>query len=243
MVPSLLIDQEALSDDVEAHVGTLDLDLGLSLAISDEASTSAVAACLRAADFESDLRPENGARQTWTWKANEAVTVDLLVPHRPEDENARKLRDFGELSAFVTPGLDLAFLDRERVSLEGQTILGKRASATLNVCGPGAFVALKAQAMRRRADNKDTYDLYYLLRNYGNGPEDVARRYVPLLNRPRALEALDFIREDLGSVQSIGAERLAMFLSNGTNHYLQAEVFALAKSFLEVVDRLRGEER
>jgi hypothetical protein len=33
LVPSILIDQENLPDGAESHVGTMDLDLGLNLAI------------------------------------------------------------------------------------------------------------------------------------------------------------------------------------------------------------------
>jgi hypothetical protein len=34
LVPSLLIDQEKLPENVTAHVGTLDLDLGLAFALA-----------------------------------------------------------------------------------------------------------------------------------------------------------------------------------------------------------------
>ena len=37
------------------------------------------------------------------------------------------------------------------------------------VCGPGAYVVLKALAFRLRGENKDAYDLHYLVRNYGAG--------------------------------------------------------------------------
>ncbi len=36
LVPSLLIDQENLHENAEAHVGTLDLDVGLAIALLDE---------------------------------------------------------------------------------------------------------------------------------------------------------------------------------------------------------------
>lgn len=36
LVPSLLIDQDDLSDGVDAHVGTMDLDVGLTIALLGE---------------------------------------------------------------------------------------------------------------------------------------------------------------------------------------------------------------
>ncbi len=44
------------------------------------------------------------------------------------------------------------------------------------MCGPGAYVVLKSLAFRSRGENKDAHDLYYLVRNYGTGIEDVASR-------------------------------------------------------------------
>ncbi len=35
LVPSLIIDQGKLADNVDAHVGTMDLDVGLTLALLD----------------------------------------------------------------------------------------------------------------------------------------------------------------------------------------------------------------
>lgn len=239
-VPSLLIDQESLPDQVEAHVGTLDLDLGLSVALSHEAQTRMVAEKLRNADFEADLRPENGARQTWKWKHNTSMTVDVLAPPTPESSAARKIHDWSDLSAFVTPGLELAFEDRELVTVRGQTLLGRPAEARMNVCGPGAFIVLKAQAMKRRADNKDAYDIYYLLRNYPGGVEEVARRFVPLLYDGSAREALDYLRQDFGTWDAIGAERVAMFLSQDIESDVRGEAFVVAKEFLKMVEQLRG---
>ena len=54
LVPSLLIDQETLPEHVTAHVGTLDLDLGLAFALVGEQRYHAVAERLRAAGFQMD---------------------------------------------------------------------------------------------------------------------------------------------------------------------------------------------
>jgi hypothetical protein len=74
----------------------------------------------------------------------------------------------------IAPGLHLAFKNRSRVSLSGLTIVGEDATRGIWVCGAGAFVALKALAFDLRGENKDAYDLFYVLRNYGAGLEDVA---------------------------------------------------------------------
>jgi len=58
LVPSLLIDQAHLPENVTAHVGTLDLDLGLAFALVGEQRYQGVVERLRAAGFEMDKNEE-----------------------------------------------------------------------------------------------------------------------------------------------------------------------------------------
>jgi len=50
---------------------------------------------------------------------------------------------------------------------------------------------LKALAFHIRGENKDAYDLFYLLRNYGRGVLDVAAQLRPLLSDDSTMKALD----------------------------------------------------
>ena len=75
----------------------------------------------------------------------------------------------------------MAAREARRVRIEGKTIFGEKAAREVWVCGPGAFVVLKALAFLGRGENKDAYDLYYLVRNFGVGVEDVAASLRPLL--------------------------------------------------------------
>jgi len=98
------------------------------------------------------------------------VTIDFLIPPSRPTDRAGSLRDLErDLAAFIIPGLRLAFVDRQLVRLNGKTILGERAARDVWVCGPGAFVALKALAFKARGFSKDAYDLFYVVRNYGRG--------------------------------------------------------------------------
>lgn len=51
LVPTLLIDQSSLSDQDEKHVGTTDLDLGLTLAMLDEKRYAELSERLRRNNF------------------------------------------------------------------------------------------------------------------------------------------------------------------------------------------------
>jgi len=75
-------------------------------------------------------------------------------------------------------------------SKEQVQLVMANAKRDVYVCGPGAFVVLKALAFRKRGENKDAYDLYYHIRNYGSGVEDIAKALKPLLHENEAKEAI-----------------------------------------------------
>jgi hypothetical protein len=85
LVPSLLIDQATLPEGTFAHVGTMDLDVGLKLALLDEGRYRTISSRLRDAGFAHDQTEEGRpTRQRWHVTGLGSVTVDLLIPpHRP----------------------------------------------------------------------------------------------------------------------------------------------------------------
>ena len=181
------------------------------------------------------IRPVNGGAQP---------------PHTPVSEStsssSRHCRQTGEgrcatfkpdFAAVIAPGLNLAFEDSVTVRLAGTTIAGERASRHVNVCGPGAFIALKALAFRERGENKDAYDLYYMLRYYGTGIDAVADRLRPLLDDAAAQSALGVLREDFTEHDAVGARRAGAFLNAGqSDDDIQADVVGFATQLLERLD-------
>ncbi len=228
LVPSLLIDQRALPAGTDRHLGTLDLDLGLAIALLDHERYRALSERLREAGFSTDVNAQgNLTRQRWRIQTprGDKVTVDFLMPPSRPQDRAGSLRDLEpDLAAFIIPGLRLAFLDRQTVHLSGKTIFGERATRDVWVCGPGAFVALKALAFQARGYNKDAYDLYYVVRNYGRGIEDVAARLRPMLREPEAVEIPKILKSNFLDVTGLGPVRVAQFLGGGIDEEVQADV-------------------
>ncbi|HLF93667.1 MAG TPA: hypothetical protein VJB14_09395 [Planctomycetota bacterium] len=174
-------------------------------------------------------------RQRWALEVSgtERVTVEFLIPPSDPSDRPGSLRNLeGDFAAIITPGLQLAFLNRKRVTLEGTTILKETAKRAIWVCGAGAFIVLKALAFRNRGVNKDAYDLFYVLRNYGKGPEDVAAELKPYLRDSSAQRALEILREDFTSPQALGPQRAARFLEAPDEAALAADVAAFVGRFL-----------
>jgi hypothetical protein len=231
LVPSLLVDMAELSPGAPAHIGTNDLDLGLSLAIFDGEKYEEIAKRLRHAGFHPDVN-ESGNQTSQRWRLADGVLVDFLIqPSSPHDKGG-KLRNLeGDFAAVITPGLHLAFLDFEEVNVRGETLTGGKAERRVRVCGPGAFVVLKSLAFQGRAENKDAYDLWYVLQNRG----DAVDRLKNLASDPIAQAALDVLARDFADADSVGPVRAAKFLYDQGDENLQADFAGLVRGVLAAI--------
>ena len=236
LVPSLLIDQRHITSADDRHVGTLDLDVGLALGVFDEQRYSVLAERLRQAGFSPDQNEkEQTTRQRWKIEGTTRVTVDFLIaPSLPGDKPGTLRHLEKDFAAIIAPGLHLAFLDRERVRLDGHTLRGEAATREIWVAGPGAFLILKALAFRLRGENKDAYDLFYVLRHLSAGVGDIVRRLQPHADDPITGEALAFLAADFADIDSVGPMRVAEFLLGASDDALQADARGLVLDFLEL---------
>ena len=92
---------------------------------------------------------------------------------------------------------------------------------------------MKALAFRSRGENKDAYDLVYVVRNHAGGANATAGVLRPIVNEPEAKEALAVLREDSDSVETIGPRRAAGFLYGTPNDDAQADAWAAVRDLLD----------
>jgi len=217
LVPALLIDTTRADEDEEAderHPGTNDLDIGLALALLDDERYAEISARLRAEGFEVDTN-DNGNPTVQRWRLGELkVTIDFLMPPAPDQVPRMRVQnlqpDFG---ALVTPGLELAFEESVDVELDGHTLRGERVRRTIPVCGPAAFVVLKALAFGQRGEPKDAYDLVYVIRHTPGGGRAIAERLAGHSERhdPIVEQALGLLTRDFQPPDGLGPGRTAEF--------------------------------
>ncbi len=190
---------------------------------------------LRDAGFAMDRNEEgNATRQRWRIAGPRAVTVDFLIQPSLAGDRGGSLRNIEpDFAAIIAPGLALAFEDRQRVTIDGRTLLGEKASRQLWICGAGAFVVLKALAFDSRGENKDAYDLYYVVRNFGAGIGDLAEKIRPLLRDAEAQRALAILRRDFLDPEGVGPRRVADFLVGGPDDDVQADVAGFVSLLLD----------
>jgi hypothetical protein len=213
LVPPLLIDT-ARTDGDDLHPGTNDLDVGLALALLDDERYAEISRRLRSEGFEPDTN-ENGNPTVQRWRLGELkVKIDFLMPPVPAQDQAMRVQnlepDFG---AVVTPGLELAFDERVNIELDGRTLKGERAHRAVPVCGPAAFVVLKALAFGDRGEPKDAYDLVYVIRHAAGRGTAIAERLHLHAQHHAAIvaRALGLLHRDFDNPDEIGPLRAAAF--------------------------------
>lgn len=240
LVPSLIVDQIDLAEGVEAHVGTMDLDIGLAIALLDGGRYRELSERLRRSGFAQDVNERgNATRQRWKIEGTRTVTLDFLIQPTLPNDRGGSLRDIEpDFAAVIAPGLHLAFEDRRRITLSGETIMGEQATRNVWVCGPAAYVVLKALAFSLRGENKDAYDLFYVIRNFGAGVQEIAHLMRPILDDPDTATAISILRNDFLDHRGTGPQRVAQFLTGGPDDSLQADVVSFVGAFLRALDRV-----
>lgn len=98
-------------------------------------------------------------------------------------------------------------------------------------------MVLKTLAFKNRGENKDAYDLFYLLRHFDPGLDDVASRLQRIAGDPNTQQALAFLRESFSDLDHIGPTRVAEFLTGGRDDDIQADARGVVVDLLE---RLEG---
>jgi len=244
LVPSLIIDREPdRREEVdETHPGTNDLDVGIAVALLDDSQYAEISHRLRQEGFEPDTNESgNPTLQRWKW-GDLKVTVDFLLPPVEGAEvGGRVLPLEGDFGVLIAPGLELAFEECEQVTIEGTTLKGEGATRTVPVCGPGAFVVLKAFAFADRGEPKDAFDLVYVIRRWPGGAKAIADRLERHVKRhPDVVrEALALLVRDFGSPDLIGPLRVAEF--EGATEDRRDEVAADAHGYVDDLIRVCGQ--
>ncbi len=240
LVPSLLIRHDQNSYIADPHVGTMDVDLGLNVELLTTGLYQPLADRLRDAGFGPETNDRgNRIRQRWRPpSSHHGVGIDFLIqPTLREDQGGRLRNLQPDFAAIIAPGLHLAFRDYVTIRLTGTTIADEHATRDVTVCGPGAYIILKALAFRNRGENKDAYDLYYVLRHFGTGVNEIADRLQPLIDEKDTLLALDILREDFTSHDGLGPRRAAAFLNAGQpDDDTQADVVGFKNLLLDRLD-------
>ena len=166
------------------------------------------------------------------------MIVDFLIPPSDESDQPEQGSAISRriLAAIIIPGLDLAFLDQETTNNFRQTssFTGIMPLEKFLYAARAPFTVLKALAFGNRSENKDAYDLFYLLN--GLGAQDHSRApFLPLSKSSCRCCLTGTIERDFSRHDGIGPIAVATFLPDGPNDEIQADVVGQAQLLLRSV--------
>ena len=168
-VPWLLLDNEEMP-----HVGSLDVDLGLDAEALGDGEYATLVEALQANGYQQrkELRRFQLARQVPAKDGGDPIdiVVDFLMPRDAEVVKNRPplINDFAVQRA---DGADLATRFYQLVAIEGPMPAGGTNRVEIAICSIPALLAMKGYALHGRHKQKDSYDIYYCVRNYPGGIE------------------------------------------------------------------------
>jgi hypothetical protein len=184
LVPPLLVPEAA-----DAHIGSADIDLCLSLAITGGATREYYRSIQETLEPHFELERASGFR----WRKKESapglpLVLDFLAPVAEDDTLlADGTRALDEKIAAQNAGPRLrplptrsgGLIDEDALSsiLEGIQLVyrpGARADVQIRHAGPVGFLAAKADALEGRDDSKDGYDVSWWCLNARPSGTEVA---------------------------------------------------------------------
>ncbi|MGH7813780.1 MAG: hypothetical protein ACREQI_07220 [Candidatus Binataceae bacterium] len=240
LAPRYLVGQ--LPEGARAHVGTVDVDLIVGLALGDETSETY-------RTLQNNLEKSGFAQSEPSFRWTRDVEgVSVAVEFLCETDSVAPSRIFrpkeftgSRFGAFNVRGAHLAredFIEREIQAerLDG----GGLSKVTVRIANVLPYVALKVFAFQDRHENKDAYDLGFTLLNYKGGPHAAGKAAAasPVRNHPQVKEALNLLEERFRDTANDGPNAYASFLA--AEHDDEAKARLRQEAVAIVGDFLRG---
>lgn len=234
-VPELLVSRE--------HVGSTDVDILLNhLTISAECYRT-IEELLLARGYKKATQSYVFLRKVPMGAGEITVQIDFLAGEYRGTASSRRHQVIQEgLKARKARGADLAFEMYEEVTISGTLPGGGKDSATVRVASMVPFFVMKAMAMRDRLKEKDSYDIYFCLKNHPRGIDAVVEEFRPHMDNNLVREGLDIIHKEFSSIDSVGPVHVADFegiRSRDERDNLQKDAFEQVNYFLERLGYMR----
>ena len=144
LVPRYITAPEGTTDyDVTTHCGTMDIDFGISLAVSDDEKYKEISEILLENGYRNRLN-DRGRQQRHSFVKGDgadALIIDFLTPKYAGPENSLMHKMSSELSAIQTKGLGLALREPRKVRLAGINANGDNVEEIINTVAAVAVIA------------------------------------------------------------------------------------------------------
>ncbi len=220
-MPYFLLSPRRRSGTAFRHVGSIDIDIAVDPSAITGARYATMCELLTqreyrpAIDVKGDPIPNSYVRRVVHAATNRPfdIRVDFLT--RTDDGRGGSHRHLPIQDTFVarkTEGCDVAFRHNTTFMLEGFLPHGGRTSVRIKLANIVGCIAMKGIVMGLRFKEKDAYDVFAVLNQYGSGPGEVADALQPHLADPGVSRGIAEIRKAFATLDGNGPAWVAAFL-------------------------------
>lgn len=195
----------------EPHVGSMDIDLALDHRKLTEAGYRTMQQLLVERGYEQGPQPFIFYRQVSAGGRQVRVEVDLLGGEYGGTGRGHRTQKVQDIRVRKARGADLAFDSPVEATLEGTLPGGAKDTVKLRVASLVPFIVMKSIALDERLKEKDSWDIYYCIRNYPAGAEGVTNAFTPHIDHGLVKEGLTLLAKHFGSVDGVGPSHVADF--------------------------------
>jgi hypothetical protein len=139
------------------------------------------------------------------------VEVDLLTSEYGGTSKKHWTQMIQDVHPRKAHGCDLAFERPTEILIKGVLPDGGLDQTSVRVVSIVPFIIMKAFALGDRLKEKDAYDIYYCLKNYPHGLDELILEFRPHIHNGLIKEGLNIISEKFASSQHIGPKFVADF--------------------------------
>lgn len=206
-----------LNNDDMPHVGTLDIDLDLDSAALGDGEYATLVESLQGCGYAQRKGVTRAFQLVRTLPATvEGPAIDIIIDFlRPSEpalvKNAPPLVD--NFAVQRADGAELALKFNEMVAISGDMPEGGgKNTVEIAVCSIPALLAMKGYALNGRHKQKDSYDIYYCIRNYEHGPEALAEACRPILAEVSGAVGYGYIAQKFDEIEGYGPRSVRKFI-------------------------------
>ena len=220
LVPGLLC-----PDAADPHSGSMDIDMIVDHRRVDQEAYSRIEDLLLEHGYRRDAEiPSRFIRSVVLDKQELNVPVDLLAGRYSGTGSSHRHQRINELILRKIRGGDIVHNEPVVVEIAGRLPDGSKDTTRCRVVHPVYFVVLKVFAIENRLNNKDCYDLDYVLKHHAGGVDDLFKGFKRLVGTTILTEVVTVLEEKYASPEHRGPQAVAVF--KGENDPRERDILA-----------------
>ncbi len=197
----------------EGHVGSVDVDVLINHLMLHDEGYQNMARILQSNGYRE--HPDQYFSFVKTVKVGEIpydVDVDILAGMYGGTQPQKKSQHVQGIKALKATGGNFAFdFPPQKIQVEAKRPDGAYDVVNVSVVAVVPYLIMKAAAMGR-GKTKDAYDIYFLLKHYKGGIEELAKNFRPVENRKLVQEMKEKLTGKFASVDHAGPKDVVDFL-------------------------------